>query len=393
MRCDFAVIGGGPAGASAARRLAKAGANVTLFERAPMPRYKPCGGALSRQALDWLDEPIPPELIDRDIFGTRLHVGGAVVESRRPERVAVLVERARFDHYLLRQAEAAGAKVVWQAVRALDVGPDGVRLRAAGGEFTADCAIVCEGAAGRLARPVCGRDPPDLTNFCLQAEIPVPSPDPYADLDGLLGIYMDELDFGYGWVFPHGRYHAVGIGALRSALDDPQAAFRRFVAARGLSLDGARVWGHYLPTGGVQRVVVADRVLLAGDAAGFADPFHGEGVAYAVRSGQLAAKAALEAGARGDFSREALAPYAGLCHEAFGRDLAAAYRLFRLMHGRPAPIIRRVATEPKVLDRFLDVPTARLSYRGFLRWLLLRTPWIWLRALVSGRRRSRRVPP
>jgi geranylgeranyl reductase family protein len=386
MRFDFAVIGGGPAGASAARRLAGAGARVALLERSPMPRYKPCGGALSRQGVRWLDFPVPQSLIDTEVRGARVRLCDRTVESRRPDRLAVLVSRPRFDQFLAAKADEAGARIVWADVRSLDVRPDGVSLvTAAGAEIAAACAIVCDGASGRLSGRVRGRDGPQAESFCLQAEIPVPPGDPYAGLHGVLGIYFDTFRDGYGWVFHHGSYYAVGIGALASSLERPRETFERFVAARGLGLEASRVRGHRVPSGGLPRPTVADRVLLAGDAAGFADPFHGEGMSYAIRSGQLAADAALASADRGDFSASGLSVYADRCREAFGDELAAARTLFRLMNGRTAGAIRRIASHPAVLEKFLGVPAGTLSYRDFLSWLYLRGPWFYVRSRWGSR--------
>jgi len=394
-RFDFAVIGGGPAGASAARRLAIAGASVAMFERRAMPRFKPCGGALSRQAMSWLDFPVPDRLINRRVFGIRVHVGGAVVEAREARRVAVLVSRAPFDHYLVSKAEEAGAAILWREVRSLEVGPDGATVSTSDDRLAVRCTIVCEGANRRLGRAVAGRDPPGGRGFCLQAEIPAADPDSYADLGGLLDIYFAAVGYGYGWVFHHGSHYNVGVGSPCSMFDAPLETFRQFVAARGLRLDGVRTWGHFLPSGGLARRVAGDRVLLAGDAAGFVDPFQGEGLAYAIRSGQLAAETVLEAARTGDFSRAGLASYEDACYREFGRDLVSSRRLMRIMHGWPSVFINGVLTEPPVVRRFLEIAAGRSSYRRFLGWLLLRAPWFWLHSRLSARQRraqSRETP-
>ena len=193
-------------------------------------------------------------------------------------------------------------------------------------------------------------------------------------------MYYELFDYGYGWVFHHGTHYAVGIQMLKSVLRDPRETFRQFAAARGLDLDGVRLWGHFLPSGGAERQTVADRLLLAGDAAGYADPVHGEGIAYAIRSGQLAAETALAAAQRGDFSRRGLTQYAERCRWEFGEDLAAARRLFMLMNGRAGRAFRRIAGDPEVLDRFLQIAATESSYAEFLQWLLPRAAWLWVRS-------------
>ena len=107
---DFAVIGGGPAGSAAARRLAQKGGVVALFERRAMPRTKPCGGGLSVRAMAHLDFPIPPELVDNEIRGMRISFRGTAGEARLERLMGVLVTRSKFDHFMLKKAAEAGAQ-------------------------------------------------------------------------------------------------------------------------------------------------------------------------------------------------------------------------------------------------------------------------------------------
>lgn len=375
---DFAVIGGGPAGASAARRLARRGASVLVFERQRMPRAKPCGGGLSERAMSYLDFAVPDALIDAQVFGARVHFGGASTEVRLDRRVAALVTRSRFDHFLLRKAEECGARTVWAEVRSIERQDGRVALATAEGEFTAGCAIVCEGANRRLSRTVRPPDGPAEQGFCLEADVPVAWPDRHADLADILDVHFGFVGRGYGWLFHHGSYYSIGVGDLCSRLRDPLGAFRRFAAEQGVDLGGARPRGHYVPCGGIRRALSADRVLLAGDAGGWVDPFLGEGLAYAIRSGQLAAEAALEGFARGDLSRRGLASFERRCREEFGRDLEAALTLSRIACRWPGLFIRALAAEEETLAKYLRVELGEVSYREFLWWLLRRGPRLWM---------------
>jgi len=379
-RFDFAVVGGGPAGASAARRLAQGGAEVVVLERRRFPRPKPCGGGLSGRAMRWLGTPLPPDLIDCEVYAGRAHFGPVTINARQDRRVAVTVTRSRFDHFLLEKAREAGAHVEWREVRSIDTRRDGVVLATPEGEVSARCAIICEGANRRLTTALRGREHPKHIGFCLEAEIPVLDPDPYADLRDSMDIYFGTPSHGYSWIFHHGSYYSVGVGGLCHWFRSPLEAFRQFLADRGFAADGVRPRGHFLPCGGISRTVCADRVILAGDAAGWVDPFQGEGIGYAIRSGQLAAETVLEAANRDDFSRRRLASYKQRCDHEFGRDLRAARIVMHIVYWWPQVLSWAPRSTERVLREYLNVTAGDLSYREFVRWIAGRMPRFLLRA-------------
>ena len=375
-RADYAVIGGGPAGASAARRLAAAGASVLLFERRPMPRPKPCGGALSARGLAHLDFRLPDSLIDGEVFGVRAHVGERSVEARLDRRIAVLVTRARFDQFLVSKAEEAGARVLWQRVTAVETHPGEIVLATPEGRFAVTCAVACEGANARFGAAVAA--PVDRL-FCMAADVPVARPDAQAEQGGLLDIYHGAAEWGWGWVFHHGPYASVGLAGAASAVRRPRETLRRFACRCGLSLDGVSVRGHFIPCGGVRGTRCADRLLVAGDAAGLADPFTGGGMARAIRSGQLAAEAVLGADARRGFSAASLAVYDRRCRQAFGSALRGARLLVRVVRRWPSVLVRAGTSDLDVLRRYLRIQTGEGTYRAFLGWFVPRALGRWVR--------------
>jgi len=387
---DFAVIGGGPAGASAARALAVGGASVVLFERKRMPREKPCGGGVSERAIARLGFALPASVINADVYGARTHYGPRTGEAREARRVAVLVTRSRFDHFLVQKADEAGARVLWAEVRAISSEQGGrLAIDSSAGAMTADAAVICEGARGRLARTVRRPDRPDEQAFCLVAEVPIDGRSPatgaaLAGPEGLLDLHFGRVGYGYGWLFHHGTHLNVGVGGLWERFGGLRESFRRFASDAGVDLGGARIRGHFIPRGGLRRTVAADRLILAGDAAGFADPFQGEGIAYAIHSGQIAASTLIDASSRGDLSARGLAGYAERCQAEFGRDLAAALTLSRWAYRWPSLFLRRLVTEDEVVARFVKIEAGGLTYREFLRWLVLRTPRLYFQSLRAS---------
>lgn len=378
---DVIVVGAGPAGASAARRCAQLGLNTLLLDRAIFPRDKLCGGAVSTMALSHLDFELPAEVIEREIYGARLCFGPSFTEVKRPARLAVTVSRAPFDHFLLKQAEAAGAKVLeGRAVTGLVQEAQGIEVRAGSDKFSGQAVIGCDGFNSVVARYV--RRPHTKAEYGTCVEVYIPAEDEAIDryLQGTIHVHLGPVRGGYGWVFPHKGYFAVGIGGEARYLANPKRRLEDFLASLAFTTDAKRR-GFPVPAGGVARQTIADRILLAGDAAGFVDPFTGEGIAFAIRSGQLAGETVAQSIQRGNLTRQALSPYAGRCRREFGESLRYSLWLARLMHRFPDFFLRLMASEPKAIERYLDVRTQTLSYQAYAAWLLPRLPRLWMNRL------------
>jgi flavin-dependent dehydrogenase len=123
-------------------------------------------------------------------------------------------------------------------------------------------------------------------------------------------------------------------------------------------------------------------VLLAGDSAGFVDAFTGEGICYALRSGEIAGHAVAEGQGSG---ADAASLYRDGCRRDFGEDLRYAHLLARLMHSRPELFFPILIGEALVLDRFLGIAAGRTSYKEFLWWLAPQLPFKAVRALLDVR--------
>ena len=332
------------------------------------------------RAMHWLDVPLPDSLVDAQVFGARVHFGPHVMEARLDERVAVLVTRSRFDQFLLLRAQECGAEVVWKEVTSIEAGREGVLVSTEDTECVGRCVILCEGAVDRLSRIVRKPDRPHECGFCVEADVPVAKPQTSTSTEDLVTFYFGMVEHGYGWVFDHGSYRSVGVGGLYSRFESPLAMFREFLAQRGLAAENVRPTGHFVPCGGIERRVCSDRIILAGDAAGFVDSFLGEGLAYAIRSGQLAAEVALAAARQDDFSSSRLALYDQRCRREFGASLRRSLLFTRMVHAWPSLFLRMLASDEKVLRKYLLVPSAAMSYRRYAAWLVARVPLFLLRS-------------
>ena len=383
---DVIVVGAGPAGSSAARRCVQLGLKALLIDKAVFPRDKICGGALSAQAISYLDFELPREIVERDIYGARVHFAASHVEVKKPYRIAVTVSRTEFDHFLLRKAEEVGVKILEGArVSALEPDRDCVQVVAGKDRYDGRVVIGADGFHSIVAKHVRPRHSKDEYGFCVESKIPADDAAIDAYIRNMVEIHFNVAHGGYGWVFPHRGYFSVGVGGMANRFAHPMAVMRDFLASVGFSPD-AECKGFPIPAGGVRRKTVADRLLLAGDAAGFVDTFYGEGLAFAIRSGQLAAETSAAALRGGDCSAQRLNDYSALCEREFGRDLRYSLYFSRLMHRFPKVFLRLMASETEVLDKYLEVPARQRSYRDFLGWLLPRIPVFLARLTRKGDR-------
>lgn len=369
---DLIVVGAGPAGSSAGRLAAKLGLNTLLIEKEQFPRYKPCGGAVTDQALSYLGFDLPFDLCEATIFAARVHHGGRSIEARRDHPIARMVSRSAFDTYLLGQARETGvAARMGERVTGISQKREAVQVFTDQGTYEAAFVIIAEGAHGQLKHGVRRRDRKNEYGVCLVADIPGEE----AALDypqDTIDVHFGVGGMGYGWVFPHGEYYSVGLGGLASSLRRPRETMAEFLGLRGFA-ENHRTRGHTIPVGGIRRRLASRRVLLVGDAAGFLDSFTGEGIAYAIRSGQIAAEVMERAISWGG-DPGVLRDYGTICEEQFGSNLRYSLLLARLMHRFPGVFFRLLAGNQEVIDNFARVATAQWTYKRYLRWLLPRLP-------------------
>ncbi len=366
---DVVVVGAGPAGSSAARAAATAGARVALLDRADFPRYKTCGGGLIGPALAHLPGA-PPSRADirRASFTLR---GARPLDRSVDASLIQTAARSELDDWLARSAAEAGADLRTScAVLKVDEEPESVLVATDAGDLRARVVIGADGTSGRVSRLV----GVSLSRVDLGLELEL-------DAGSLASEWADRihLDWGplpgsYGWVFPKGDSLTVGVIAAKGQPAETRAYLATLV--RQLGLERLRVLhdsGHLTRCRTPDSPLGVGRVLLAGDAAGLLEPWTREGISFAVRSGELAGTIAA-----GHLDGADLQPaYAAAIGRQLGPEMAAGERCLRAFERRPGVFHRliggtdlgwrqftRLVRGDTTLDRAMRRRTVRVAVRA-----------------------------
>jgi menaquinone-9 beta-reductase len=339
------IVGAGPAGSTAAYYLAKAGIDVTVLEKTSFPREKVCGDGLTPRAVREIQKlglPHPEGDGWRRNKGLRLIAGGRTIELPWPEvfdfpQYGLIRTRLGFDEELARHAQAAGATIlerhsVTEALRNDDGRVTGVRaatLDDAGRktgethEFSADVVLAADGNSTRTAVSL-GIQKRDDRPLGVAVRTYFTSPRTDDDwMEGWLELpgRDGKLLPGYGWVFGVGDGTSnVGLGILNSSKEfgklDYKQVLREWTAGMpaewGFTPENqvGEIRGAALPMGFNRTPHYSPGLLLLGDAGGMVSPFNGEGISYAMETGEMAARTALDVLASGDRSRLSAYPSA-----------------------------------------------------------------------------------
>jgi len=321
---DAVVVGGGPAGATAAQTLAERGYSVLMLDRAG--RIKPCGGAIPPRAIR--DFEIPDELLVAKARSARMVApSGHKVDIPIDNGFVGMVDREVFDEWLRERAVARGARRHDGVFDRLSRDPDGVSVvhfmhRIDGAEVQARVrtrtVIGADGARSRVATQAVRGDEPAPCVFAYHEIVRRPAAPPEGYDPARCDVIYDARcspDF-YGWVFPHGDTLSIGTGSADKGFS-LRAATARLRADSGMAdAETVRREGAPLPMRPLRKWDNGRDVVLAGDAAGVVAPASGEGIYYAMLGGQLAGEAAAELLRTGD-----------------GKVLAQARKRFMKEHG------------------------------------------------------------
>jgi geranylgeranyl reductase family protein len=348
-----AVLGGGPAGAFAAEKLARAGLETTILDE-KLAWEKPCGGGITYKAYEkypfLINNDAPKRLVSETLIAAP-NARAAKMTLRQP---LVIYSRYDLNNMLLERAQAAGAKIEKTRVLELRRSDKQWRLRTRHGDLDADYCIVATGARNPL-RDVGTQLRASDTMIALGYW--VPASQVHIDIQ-----FLPQLE-GYIWVFPRCGHLSVGICGKGEPAHSLRSRLEQYMRSKEIPYCGAQFYSHLLPSletpAWRTNRVAGEGWMAVGDAGGLVDPITGEGLYYALRSADLASAALIT---DTHPMTELHTAYRRILGRDFGEDLAfgssIAKRVFLgrfLFRDVPTRMVQFMLRSPRFLDLMQDL--------------------------------------
>src|SRR5882757_1695830 len=406
---DVIIIGGGPAGSTAAYALGQRGIRTLLIDKAAgFPREKPCGGGLSARLLDRF--PYVREFLQAGEVPvnpiSRVHLespDGTRVTYQQAEPILYLIRRWEFDAALFRRAASVVDIEANTTIRKLQIHSDHAEVEATDGRtFRAPLVIGADSANSVIARHSGLRSEAAHKEYAV--DMMEETTYDRLDVQDREAIYLFLTlteSFGYGYIFPKTAHLNLGFGCkldhyltkLRGKGKEHHAEWVDTLKGKGDVTGETNPAGYKafpIPVSGPLAKTYTDRVLLAGDAAGFVNAFTAEGIFYAMTSGVLAAETAASAVERQRFDVPQLAGYQRQWEQEIGSDLHHSvdiqHRLFN-GSGRMDALVRNASRDPELLRLIIGYSMGAARYEDLRSYMMRSTvpTWVWgkLRSAVG----------
>jgi geranylgeranyl reductase family protein len=293
---DVAIIGSGPAGASAAFELAKSGISAVIIEKEILPRYKTCGGGLVFRGRKNMPFDIS-SVVEKEFYEVDTYFANTPLKftTTRDEPIVSMIMRDAFDNLIVEKAKENGVTLL-QNHKVLDISFGDIQtIHTSEGDVKATFIIAGDGALSPVSK-MAGWKETRTVIPALEYEVEVSVAD-FERLSKNVRFDVDVIPLGYGWCFPKKNHLSIGVGVFvktkqKSDLKKHYAEYLKILGINEIISEEAH--GFVIPVSPRTGTFVQKNVFLIGDSAGFADPIVGEGISNAILSGVLAAQSIVE---------------------------------------------------------------------------------------------------
>ncbi len=354
---DCIVVGSGPAGGSAAYKLAKQGRSVLVLEKESLPRYKPCGGGVSPVVQEWFDFDFSPAIsLKVDTISYTWKMDDRVEAPIKSSEPIWMVRRDVFDHFLIQKAQEQGAELKDSTeARGIEFKNDRWQVNTDNGPFEARYLIAADGAKGPMARWLGFKERKARFGGAIEAEAPVSTEPPT-----VAHFEFGMLKNGYIWNFPKADGYSIGIGTFRGGQRQPlQDIASEYSTKFDVDFKSVQKYGHPLWLWDGDQKLHTQNALLAGEAACVVDPFTAEGIRPSIFSGIKAAEA-IDSALGG--TTNALEDYSRVIQEEWGSDMMWAQRLANVFYRLPGVAYKMGVRNPGATQKMVKILCGQMRY-------------------------------
>ncbi len=368
---DVIIVGAGPSGSTLGYLLSYRGLDVLVIDKANFPRSKLCAGAITWKTRKLLEELFSISFVKQ--FKVENISSDYFIYEKFRQKVAQIspepfyfVDRKKYDMELVSLALNINCQILFgHQVSNIDV-KNNVVFTKSGSSYRGKILVGADGANSVVRRKIY---PQKLfkNNLALAFQINVPQDKIKTDYQiPAPKLFLGNVKWGYGWIFPHKEHYVVGIWGLirkNKKLKDRFKKFLKNVTQPGMEKQSLFP-SHSAPSGSFIGTPGEDKILLVGDAAGFTDPLTGEGIYYAHKSAELASRAILD-----------------FFHSDEKISLLERYKYY----------LKPVYKELKISKRLRDLAYSRLRKIGYLA---VKSPKVCLRLAetIHGIKSYARIP-
>ena len=390
MDYDVTIVGAGPAGSTTAKFLSEKGFKTLLIDKEKFPRNKPCGGGLPLRVLQRYPYTVNDKIIEAysssgTVFSPSLKYK---VEISKNMPLIATILRKKFDFELVKFAMDAGA--VFQEekhVTGVQIFDNKAQVKVNQGTgIDSEIIVGADGVNSIIAQNTGLRKRGTEKGVCILQEFEVDEKimDDYFNKSRHCYVHSRfKTTSGYGWVFPKKEHLNIGFGVIRAFKRTREntlnllECYHEYIALLKeqdlipQKLTETPIVGGALPTHPLEKTY-GDRILLVGDAAGFINPLSGEGIYYAMASGEIAAGIIAEALEKKRTTKEFLSKYETRWRKDFGKDIDLIIKVVKRGSIEYSEKVFKIVSQDAILtDLMMGVITGELGVQQY-KWKIIR---------------------